>query len=176
MDIVSYPEQVLRRRTEPVKRIDDGVLEVVAALRSTLASSEGVGLAANQIGYPLRLAIVNPTGRKEDELVLVNPEIIQRGGEESSEEGCLSCPGIRAPIVRSNRITVKYLNLEGKECVKEAESLLARVIQHEVDHLDGRLIIDRMDPAAKILHSYTIKSLERAFVARGDSTGREERK
>ncbi len=162
MEIASYPDKVLRRPTEPVTKVDSRTKELVRRMLETMYSSGGVGLSANQIGFSVRLAVVNPTGEKEDEMVLINPEIISSKGRDLLEEGCLSCPGIKAPIARKEKITIRYVDLEGGSHEEEYAGFLARIIQHEVDHLDGRLIIDRMDPAARIIHKRTLKSLEKA--------------
>ena len=122
--------------------------------------NKGVGLAANQVGIDKMIAVVNPSGEKEDELVLINPEIIEARGSASLEEGCLSCPGINAQITRAQHIEVRFQDERGASCVVEAEGIFARIIQHEVDHLRGKAIIDRMSPAARIFHNSQIKTLK----------------
>jgi len=162
LKIVHYPEKILRRPTERIGRPDSQTKELVRRMFEIMYSSGGVGLSANQIGLSLRLAVVNPTGKKEDEMVLINPEIIRSEGRDVLEEGCLSCPGVKAPIARKERIVVRFVDLDGREHEEEYTGFLARIIQHELDHLDGRLIIDRMDPVARIINKRILRSLEKA--------------
>lgn len=110
---------------------------------------EGVGLAANQVDLPYRLFVVNPEGNpeaKESEGVFVNPVLSGGRGQDESDEGCLSIPGVHAPVVRNATIKVQAYDLEGNEISAELEGLVARIVQHEVDHLEGRLFIDRLSP------------------------------
>lgn len=138
--VVTTPNEVLRTKAAPVKNINSGVIRLLDNMRDTLYAFDGVGLAAPQIGVSKRIIVVD-TG---DNLIeLINPEIISREGEQTGSEGCLSIPGTVGLVKRSNQVTVKGLNREGKEVFYEGEKLLARALQHEIDHLDGVLFIDR---------------------------------
>jgi len=130
-------------------------------------AQEGVGLAANQVDLPYRLIVMNvkadPSAR-EDEYAFINPVIVQRrGGMEEKEEGCLSLPQIFAPVKRSRKIVLNAYNLAGEEVTWELEGMVARVVQHECDHLDGILFIDHLSPANKLAVKQALQDMEAAF-------------
>ncbi|MGH2759318.1 MAG: peptide deformylase, partial [Actinomycetota bacterium] len=131
-----YPDPVLREPAAPVTEVDDSVRKLVADLTETMRAAPGVGLAAPQVGVQRRV-LVYSLGTEEPVHALVNPEILERSGEELDDEGCLSIPGLTFPVARAERITVRGLDGDGKQVSMEAEEFEARVIQHEVDHLDG---------------------------------------
>lgn len=145
-EIVKYPADVLRKPTEKVKKIDDTIRELIKDLEDTMYAAPGVGLAANQIGVSLSVAVVNVLGpeRRDGLIVLINPEIIKQEGEESAEEGCLSIPGIWEVVTRAKRVVVRTLTLDGKTIELEGTGLLGRAYQHEIDHLNGMVFIDRL--------------------------------
>lgn len=145
-EIVKYPAEVLRRPAEKVKKIDDNIRELIKDLEDTMYAAPGVGLAANQIGVSLSVAVVNVLGpeRRDGLIVLINPEIIKQEGEESAEEGCLSIPGIWEVVTRAKRVVVRTLTLDGKTIELEGTGLLGRAYQHEIDHLNGIVFIDRL--------------------------------
>jgi peptide deformylase len=135
--------------SKPLKRVDAELKQMVAEMFDLMYEHEGVGLAANQVDLPYRLFIANVEGdpnSKEAECVFINPVILKGSGQHEREEGCLSLPGVYAPVVRKEKITVQAYNLAGEEVSGELDGLFARVVQHEVDHLDGRLFIDRLSP------------------------------
>ena len=134
---------VLRQRAHEVARYDDGVKALVADLYDTMRAAKGVGLAANQIGVARRVAVA---ATEEQQVVLVNPVIVEADGEETAEEGCLSIPDIFAEVGRAERVVVETTDAEGKRVRVEGSGLLARAIQHEIDHLDGILFLDRIGP------------------------------
>jgi peptide deformylase len=134
---------VLRQRAHEVARYDDGVKALVADLYDTMHTAKGVGLAANQIGVARRVAVAAADDR---ELVLVNPVIVEAEGEEVAEEGCLSIPDIFADIGRAERVVVETTDEQGQRQRVEGTGLFARAIQHEIDHLDGILFLDRVGP------------------------------
>lgn len=134
-----YPDPVLRERAGPVTQFDPTISSLIERMAQTMYDSKGVGLAAPQIGVSLRVVVADVG---EGLTAVVNPEIVEDNGEESMEEGCLSVPGAQVEIPRTRSIVVKGLDGEGRELTLRAENLLARVIQHEVDHLNGVLIID----------------------------------
>ena len=134
---------VLRQRAHEVARFDDGVKALVADLYETMRAAKGVGLAANQIGVARRVAVAATDDR---EVVLVNPVIVEADGEEVAEEGCLSIPEIFADVSRAERVVVETTDEQGKRVRVEGAGLFARAIQHEIDHLDGILFLDRIGP------------------------------
>ncbi len=135
---------VLRQRAYEVARVDDEVRALIADLFDTMRAARGVGLAANQIGVARRVAVVSV--EEQGEYVLVNPLIVESSGEQLGEEGCLSIPDIFADVERQERVVVEALDEEGRRRRIEATGMLARAIQHEVDHLDGILFLDRVGP------------------------------
>lgn len=143
-----YPDPALRRRAEPITQITDEIRTLADRMVETLVKRVGYGLAAPQVGVAKRLIIVDV----EDELyVLANPEIIEAGDERVlGVEGCLSLPGVEAEVERARRVRVRGLTMEGEEIIIDAEDLLARVFQHEVDHLDGVLFIDYLGRAKRV--------------------------
>ena len=134
---------VLRQRAHEVARYDDGVKALVADLYDTMRAAKGVGLAANQIGVARRVAVA---AADDQEVVLVNPVIVEEDGEETAEEGCLSIPDIFADVSRPARVGVETTDETGQRKRVEGTGLFARAIQHEIDHLDGILFLDRIGP------------------------------
>jgi len=138
--VLKLPDETLRTRCAPVAKINDGILRVLDNMRDTLYAEQGLGLAAPQIGILKRLIVID-TG--EQYIELINPEIIEREGEKVSTEGCLSVPNIIGRVPRSFYVKVRGLNRHGEEVVLEGTDLLAKAFQHEIDHLDGILFIDK---------------------------------
>jgi peptide deformylase len=157
--ITYYPAAVLRGRAQPVEKIDDEVRRLVTKMTDILVEKKGVGLAAPQAGLPLRLFIVSLTGKREDVRAYINPTVTPHGDLEETEEGCLSVPGVWAKIRRYKKATVTATDLDGKEFTEEAEGLYARCLQHEYDHIEGTVIVNRMGPAARIAHRRQLKKL-----------------
>ena len=145
-EICKYPNPVLRKKAAPVKIVDDDLRELVNDMVETMYAEPGVGLAAPQVGVSLRLLVTDITvGEKPDTLIiLVNPKIISAGGRVIEEEGCLSIPGIRAEIPRAESVEIRGWDLDQQEVSVKGRGYLARAFQHEMDHLDGILIWDRM--------------------------------
>jgi len=141
-----YGDPVLRRKALPVAEVDDTVRELIADMRETMHAYNGVGLAANQIGVLQRVLVVDvPVDEAtRARYALVNPELDQRAGTETGEEGCLSIPGLYEDVRRSQRVRVRALDEHGRPIEFVAEGYLARALQHEVDHLDGVLFVDRL--------------------------------
>ncbi len=134
---------VLRQRSTEVGTIDDETRRFIDDLFETMHASKGVGLAANQVGIARRIAVVEAD---DDRLVLIDPVIVESEGKESAEEGCLSIPEVYAEVTRPGRITVEATGSDGLRYTREAGGLLARAIQHEIDHLDGILFLDHLGP------------------------------
>jgi len=144
MEILTNQNPLLRKTSKPLAKITKETRELVSNMEETMRAAPGIGLAAPQVGELLRIIIADIGDGIH---VLINPKIVKKSGHQTLIEGCLSLPGIEAPIERAGKVTVKALDLSGKQIVIEAEQLLATVFQHEVDHLDGKLFIDRVkDP------------------------------
>lgn len=148
VDIKKYPEKILKKKTIPIESIDAHTQHLIDDMIETMYAAKGIGLAANQVGVSKRLCVIDTSIREEKRplIVLINPLIIKKEGMVEAEEGCLSIPGYMTTIKRAERVYVKGLNREGKTLEIEGTGLLARALQHEIDHLDGLLIIDRMSP------------------------------
>ncbi len=144
--ILHYPDPRLRQKAAPVTEITPEIRKLVEDMAETMYAAPGVGLAATQIGEPHRVFLIDIAGEDEPSKlhVFINPEIVKTEGEECSPEGCLSFPGISEEIKRAAKVTVRAIGLDGKSFQIEAEGLLAVAVQHESDHLDGVLMIDRM--------------------------------
>ena len=150
-----YPDPLLRERAKPVEHIDDEIQRLIGDMFDTLYAEPGLGLAAPQVGMSLRLFVYDMAGRDGSEKparpqnpkehgVLINPEVLFMEGTQSDDEGCLSMPNYRQVVRRANRVGIRGLNREGQEVHLEGEGLMARLFQHEMDHLDGLLYIDRL--------------------------------
>jgi peptide deformylase len=149
LEVIQYPHPTLRHRSRPLKKVDAELRKIVAEMFELMYKHEGVGLAANQIDLPYRLFIANQSGdrnNKDEEHVFINPVLSRGRGQVEDEEGCLSIPEVRAPVVRKESIRVEAYDLEGNLFQGDAEGLMARILQHETDHLDGTLFIDRLQP------------------------------
>lgn len=144
--IVKYGDPVLARKAEPVAEITDDIRQLIDDMIETMYAAPGVGLAAPQIGVPLRVCVIDISGgrRGGQVITLVNPEFVERTGMQLEEEGCLSVPGYNATVARPERAVVRGLNRDGEEVTIEGTGLLARALQHELDHLDGTLFLSRL--------------------------------
>ena len=145
LPIVQFPNPVLAMNCQPVQEINDQIRRLAADMGETMYKAPGVGLAAPQVGEPVRMVVLDVSEEKNSLMTLINPVITQKSQEqETGEEGCLSLPGIWEKVSRSSEITVKYTDLEGQEQELHADGLLAICIQHELDHLDGTVFIDHL--------------------------------
>ena len=150
MQVVHYPHPALRWKSQPVREINAQLRNTVQEMFDLMYESRGIGLAANQVALPYRVFVANPTGdpeEKDQEQVFINPEIVRRNGSEEGEEGCLSLPELYGPVRRAEQIVVVAFDLKGREFEMKLDDLPGRVVQHEIDHLDGVLFIDRMSEA-----------------------------
>jgi len=166
VEIVLYPDPILRRPATKVERFDEDLKQFAREMLETMYRAHGVGLAAPQVGDGRRLLVLNPTGdpaHTEAERVLVNPKILRRKGEVWGEEGCLSFPRIFAEIARAETIEFEAADADGKLAREEASGFLARIVQHEGDHLDGVVFVDRMSPADRIRVKPMLRELEERF-------------
>ena len=152
MDILPYPHPALRWKSQPVREINAALRQTVAEMFSLMYAAQGIGLASNQVGIPQRFFILNLTSdpaEKDEELVFINPEIVKRKGTTEGEEGCLSFPGLYGPVKRSDQVVIEAFDLKGQPFEMDLDELAARAVQHESDHLDGVLFIDRMTDVAR---------------------------
>jgi peptide deformylase len=152
LHIVNYPHPALRYPSRAVTQIDDDLRATIRAMFDLMYEAKGIGLAANQVGIPFRFFVLNVTAdpeQKEEEVVFINPEIVKRHSAVEDEEGCLSLPGLYAKVRRAKKIRVLAYDLDGKLVEHEANELFSRAIQHENDHLDGKLFIDHLEPLAR---------------------------
>ena len=163
LKIIKYPEPVLSQPGEPVTEFNAELRKLVADMFETTYASQGIGLAAPQVGVSKRLAVVDVSMGKDpkDKLVLVNPEIIFSAGRQYEEEGCLSFPEIREKVTRHAKLRIRAQNEHGKWFEKDADDLLSRCLQHEIDHVDGMLFIFRMSALKRDLNLRKIRKLQR---------------
>jgi peptide deformylase len=160
MEILTYPNPILRRKAGPIKEIDSEIIRIAQEMLDAMYDVFGIGLAAPQVGFSKRLVVMDIADDKTGERVFINPYIIEEKGEIIEEEGCLSFPGMMGQIIRSQCITVIAYNLKGQKLKIEAEDLLSRAWQHEIDHIDGRLFIERMTPESAVANKQKIKEFE----------------
>ena len=142
LTILEFPDERLRKKAAVVKTVDDKIKKLVDDMLETMYESKGVGLAATQVDVHQRVIVIDVSEEKNDPLFLVNPEIIEKDGIKESEEGCLSVPGFFEKVKRAEHVRVKALNREGQSFEFEARDLLAVCVQHEMDHLNGKLFVD----------------------------------
>lgn len=148
---------------EAVSRFDDKLAELANQMIAAMHEAEGVGLAAPQVGIPIRLFVCNATGKPEDDRVFVNPVLSELVGASTGDEGCLSIPGVTVAVRRAEQCVISGVDVQGRPIGATAAGLLARCWQHEVDHLDGRLIIDRMSEADAIANRKKLRELEARY-------------
>jgi peptide deformylase len=149
--VLSYPHPVLKYKCKPIQKIDQGLRDIVAEMFQIMYDTQGVGLAANQVGLPYRLFVMNPSGnheKKEEEYVFINPIILKKSGKSKANEGCLSFPGIHADVIRPEFIEVESIALNGDVQHFQWTEHPARIVQHETDHLNGIGFIDRLSRTA----------------------------
>jgi peptide deformylase len=162
-EIVKYPDHVLSKPGEPVTEFDEDLNTLVEEMFESMYAAHGIGLAAPQIGLSKRLTVIDVNFKKDpaDKLVLINPEIVEREGKQFEEEGCLSLPEIREKVTRAAKVKVRAQNVAGEWFEVEGEELLARALQHEIDHLDGILFLDRLSRLKRELVVRRIKKLQK---------------
>jgi peptide deformylase len=162
LEIKTYPDEVLRKKTEPVAEIDGALQFLIDDMVETMYAAPGIGLAAPQVGISKKLVVLDVNLREDQKkyplIVLANPEIAERHGEIESEEGCLSLPGLIATAARAEEVLVRGIDREGKPVEIEAEGLLAVALQHEIDHIEGVLLLDRISPIKR--HFYKKRALK----------------
>ncbi len=170
-----YGDKTLREVAEPVDEITEDIQEFIEDLTYTMYEKDGVGLAAPQVGRSLRIFVIDPfwfkEGGKKNPIVLINPEFIEFKGEVDSEEGCLSLPEIYDKVKRADKVVIKGLNEKGKEVKYDAEGLFSRSLQHEFDHLEGVLFIDKIPKLKKIVHMKKLSDLKKTTDENGINVG-----
>lgn len=149
LNVLEFPDPKLRTKAAPVAQVDDALRQLIDDMFETMYAAPGIGLAATQVDVHKRLLVADVSSEKNDPRVLVNPEIVERHGEIVTEEGCLSVPGFYAEVSRAEGIRVRYLNRDGAVEERDMEGLLAVCVQHEMDHLDGRLFVDYLSEAKR---------------------------
>ncbi|GDY25273.1 MULTISPECIES: peptide deformylase [unclassified Agarivorans] len=146
LEVLCFPDERLRTIAQPVNNIDDNLRTIIENMFETMYLEEGVGLAATQVNIHQQIVVIDVSEERDQRLALINPEIIEADGDALNEEGCLSVPEYRAQVPRAEKIKVKSLDVDGNEQIFEAEGLLAICVQHELDHLKGKLFIDYLSP------------------------------
>lgn len=142
LNILKYPDERLHTIAKPVNEIDERIQTLVKDMAQTMYEAPGIGLAATQVDVHERVVVIDVSEKQDDLLVLINPEIVSKVGETTYEEGCLSVPGIYDTVTRSEAVTVKAFDENGQEFSLDADGLLAICIQHEIDHLDGKVFVE----------------------------------
>ena len=142
LGILHYPDPRLRTKAQPVEQVDDAIRRLVDDMLETMYEAPGIGLAATQVNVHKRLLVLDISAERDSPMCLINPEILESDGVEQMEEGCLSVPGVYEPVERAEKIRVRAQDREGRSSEFDADGLLAVCIQHEIDHLDGKLFVD----------------------------------
>ena len=171
MQIIQYPHPTLRHVSKPLRRFDAPLRKIVDEMFELMYAAKGVGLAANQVDLPLRFFIANleaDPAAKDQQRVFINPVISKPKGQKIGEEGCLSLPGLYGDVTRNERLTIHAYDLAGNEIKEPVDGMLARVIQHETDHLDGILFIDRLAPSAALAAKESIEDFETIYAGRDE--------
>ncbi|MEM7201221.1 MAG: peptide deformylase [Planctomycetota bacterium] len=166
MEIVKYPDPILRRGGKAIDDFDAQLADTAREMLESMYRQRGVGLAAPQVGLDLSLLVLNPSGdpeKSEEEMTLINPKLKAKKGREWGEEGCLSFPGIYAEVERYKEIVVVYQDLQGEEQSTKLTDFLARVVQHEMDHLQGVLFVDRLGAVDRIRVKPQLLEMERVY-------------
>lgn len=166
LGLVYYPDPALKKRCRPVTDFGNGLRALADRMIDLMIEHKGVGLAAPQVGLQQRVFVCSPTGERENTMVCVNPKLVELEGAETREEGCLSIPSVYVKMRRARRAVIEALDAEGKPFRLEATDMLARIWQHESDHLDGKLIIDNMSEADEIANRRAIKHLKDSYKPR----------
>jgi peptide deformylase len=169
--IIKYPHPTLRHKSKPLRLVDAELRKTIGEMLDVMYRDRGIGLAANQVDLPYRLFVMNPQGdpaAKDQEYVFINPVILKRSGSAEVEEGCLSFPDIYAPVRRSEKIVLSAYDLTGNEVSCELTGLPAQAAQHEADHLDGVLFVDRLSLSARLSVKQALADLEHEFQSERD--------
>jgi peptide deformylase len=167
--ILEYPDNRLRNKALPVQKVDAAVRQLMDSMLEAMYAAKGIGLAAIQVNVPLRIIVLDVSESRDQPLVFANPEVIEARGKAPGEEGCLSVPGFYEKVNRAQSIVVRALDRDGKPFELQAEGMLAVCIQHEIDHLDGKLFVDYL---SELKRQLIRRRLEKEHKARGASDGK----
>lgn len=146
LTILNYPDPRLHQVAKPIDEVNDDIRELIADMAETMYAAPGVGLAATQVDRHIQLIVIDTSKEQNDLLVFINPKIVAKSGHQEYEEGCLSVPGVYENVVRAEKVTVEALDRDGKPFTLDAEELLAVCIQHEMDHLLGKVFVEYLSP------------------------------
>ena len=149
LTVLHFPDPRLRKKAKPAAAVDDGIKQLSQDMLETMYAENGIGLAATQVNVQQRVIVMDLSAERDTPVTLINPEIMETTGSEEMEEGCLSVPGFSDVVQRAEKISYRYLNLDGEVIEDKADGLRAVCIQHEIDHLDGKLFIDYLSPIKK---------------------------
>lgn len=169
LNILEFPDERLRKKAVPVEVFDESLNQLVGDMLETMYQAPGIGLAATQVNVHKRVIVLDVSEEKNAPVCLINPEIIGKLGEEEMEEGCLSVPGIFEKVRRAQAVRVRALDVQGNSSEFDAEGLLAVCVQHEIDHLEGHLFVDRLSPLKRQLVRKKIKKDQRQRAAKGEA-------
>lgn len=161
LPILEFPDERLRKKAKPVESVDLATRQLIDDLLETMYAAPGIGLAANQVNVAKRIIVLDVSEEKNVPLALINPEVVDKQGQEESDEGCLSVPGVYEKVKRAEKIRVRALDREGEPVEFDAEGLLAVCIQHEIDHLEGKLFVDYLSPLKRQLARKKVKKEQR---------------
>lgn len=161
LTILEFPDERLRKKAKPVEVVDQSTRQLIDDMLETMYAAPGIGLAANQVNIQKRIIVLDISEEKNAPLALINPEILAKEGQEESDEGCLSVPGVFEKVKRAEKIRVKALNREGETFEMDADGILAVCIQHEIDHLEGKLFVDYLSPLKRQLARKKVKKEQR---------------
>jgi peptide deformylase len=163
LKIVLWPDPRLKKVSKPVETFDASLKELAQKMFQLMRDAKGVGLAAPQVGLNIRLFVMNPTGESQDDRVYINPVLTDGDVEEEAEEGCLSLPEIHTNVLRFKQMKMNAKDLDGNPIEETAEGFVPRIWQHEFDHLNGTLLLDRMGPVARMAARKLLKDLEERY-------------
>ncbi|SJN56603.1 peptide deformylase [Vibrio ruber] len=162
LQVLTFPDERLRTVAKPVQEVTPEIQKFVDDMIETMYEEDGIGLAATQVDFHQRIVVIDVSETRDQPRVLINPEIIEKRGEDGIEEGCLSVPGARALVPRAAEVTVRALDRDGKEFTFEADDLLAICVQHELDHLQGKLFVDYLSPLKRKRIKEKLEKIKRA--------------
>ncbi len=162
LQVLTFPDDRLRTVAKPVESVTPEIQTIVDDMLETMYDEEGIGLAATQVDIHQRIVVIDISDSREEPMVLINPEIIEKRGEDGIEEGCLSVPGARALVPRASAVTVKALDRDGNAYQFDADDLLAICVQHELDHLEGKLFVDYLSPLKQQRIKQKLEKIKRA--------------
>jgi len=165
LTILEFPDERLRKKAKPVETVDQSTRQLIDDMLETMYAAPGIGLAANQVNIQKRIIVLDISEEKNEPLALINPEILLKEGREESEEGCLSVPGVFEKVKRAEKVKVRGLNRDGESIEMDVDGILAVCIQHEIDHLEGKLFVDYLSPLKRQLARKKVKKEQRQRAA-----------